>query len=103
LSSFFSEIVSEGDLELNFGELSSWAPVDGAALSCLESVLDSGDEASDACETLVEADDFGCGKDTWGPMKKRCSCAAGKHIVSCSQACGGKDDSARAPSMNTRT
>jgi hypothetical protein len=51
----------------------------------------------------ADADCFGLGRETWGPMKKRWKCVEGKSIVSCSQTCGGSEDSARAPRINIRT
>jgi hypothetical protein len=43
------------------------------------------------------------GNETWGPIKNRCSCAAGNSRHSWSQQCGGNDDSALAPRIKTLT
>ena len=45
----------------------------------------------------------GLGSETCGPMKWRCNSAEGNSIHNCSQTCGGREDSARAPRMNKRT
>ena len=45
----------------------------------------------------------GIGSETCGPMKWRCNSAEGNSIHNCSQTCGGREDSARAPRMNKRT
>jgi hypothetical protein len=45
----------------------------------------------------------GFGSETCGPMKWRCNSAEGNSIHNCSQTCGGREDSARAPRINNRT
>jgi hypothetical protein len=45
----------------------------------------------------------GLGNETCGPIKKRWKWVEGKSMVNCSHTWGGKDDSARAPRIKTRT
>lgn len=68
-------------------------------------VDEDGSEAGDGSEGADAGAGVsgGLGKETWGPIKKRWSCAEGNSMVSCSQTWGGRDDSALAPRMNTRT
>lgn len=45
----------------------------------------------------------GLGSETCGPIKYRCNSEDGNSIHNCSQTCGGREDSARAPRTNKRT
>lgn len=67
-------------------------------------------EGEDDVEELDDGDfvgffisSAGFGSETCGPMKWRCNSAEGNSMHSCSQTCGGREDSARAPRMNKRT